>query len=422
MNDFLDFWNKLLWGNKGQQNLHDVAGRFSEYGGERQRPTGNNSAPANNPAPVLQQGYGPRESTDPIPLPSLPSPKSAPNPYDLARSERIRNLQGILRSDYGGLDQQNPLYTGIQNSFNGMQDAVDRARQSTNDNFSNSNNAIAGMYDTAVRQIKGGDANQIRQNGADFNAAIGKNYGDVISQVTADKNAEAQKQAEIMQRYGLTDSQMSPQSERNELLDSLVGRKASALNQAETYNAADLARNMSMAQAVGAEGLERRGDLRQQLDQILGSLGDKSAEIEMNRQNALRGYATDDYKQFLDTRSQAGNQLQNLLDSQEKMDFEREQAALKQQNGSMSADDVILRNIGYEKPNELKLLLAKAQTDTNDPYDSLGGQNYEDFLKRYAVQHAAEVGIDPRDNNFLVALNAYVNGRKSYGTDKQTAR
>jgi len=343
------------------------------------------------------------------------------SPYESARNEEIKKLQGILRSDYGGVDPSSPLYTGLQNSFNGMNDAVARARQSANDNFTTSNNNIVGMYNNAVGQIKGDDAANIQKNNASYGQAIGKNFDGVLQSINADKTKDMQRQAEIMQRYGLTDAQMAQPQERNQLIDNLTAQKAAATQQADTYGQADLARNVSMAQAVGAEGLQRRGDLRQQLNSILGTLADKEAEIEMNRQNALRGYAQDDYGQFLKTRDQASGDLRGLISDQESADLERQKLAQTQQQGSNSMFDVALRgisNVAGVNPVDIANAYAQARSEAATDYNNVTGTNYEDFLLR---RMQGIFGNNWNQNTQQAALH-YIQGLKSYGTDKQTAR
>lgn len=202
-----------------------------------------------------------------------------------------------------GANQENALRI-LQEAFDSNLGALNGVRTSARNNFNESDRNLEAMHrvfqqDTATK-------------GADAFRGITKEHINSVENTTNQgtnrlaamaKQQQAERQA-MLRNLGIEAAGAVESTEDDPLMSSIGAiekRGASQKNMAQGIGSANLARNQGMATAIGREGLERRSDLRQQLDSIMNGLTREEAgarnqfssqkaqmQLEFSKQNQER--------------------------------------------------------------------------------------------------------------------------------------
>lgn len=257
---------------------------------------------------------------------------------DLQMSE----LKSALDRQFQPTGEYNSM---IEQAYAGALSNIGKAKGDANANFEKSDAAINDMTQGHVHEIKTNDRAAIGQNANQLTDEYSQIYGDGRKQLQADQANEMKIKAEAVSRLGLQESGMGEAGQtQQDAITRMTQDETGAKAQASSYKAADLTRNTELAASQAGQGVERRSALHNQLQKILGSIGDSEASVNQSIGLAkLQGAQAEksDFRQEqqfnLDSLNQLQDQNQKKSDSDRNYALELQKLQAKQ-DGSASGD------------------------------------------------------------------------------------
>lgn len=358
--------------------------------------------------------------------PTSPSSILGPDPsvgggYDPI-NDIIGDIQNSMKAEYQGIDPA--VKAMIEGAYGSRFGSIDKAEGTANANFGKSKADLEGLYAGHVSDIQNVDSARYQDISNNWQQGISQTFDKSIQAAQGDRNAERQRGEEMLQRLGIQTAAPMVQDNANVLSEGIQGMeadKASYVNQAQGYGSADLARNVARGQAVASEGVARQGDLAQQLQSILGNLGNARVETEQEKAMALleadqqsrsawqdgRAMNVESLATLLDQRSRETQQrYENTMRDEDRMFersmFDREMAAKQAETAQKSVGaGGIFAQIGQELaiPDIAQWRDAYSDFAVEGNYNSTTGIPLEVALSRYFDKRGL-----PRDHNGEVAL------------------
>lgn len=193
---------------------------------------------------------------------------------------------------------------------------IDQAKGNANSNFSQSDANIKAMHDAFVNDTRAQStaiSDQYVKSGNDLKAI----FGDTIQDNNAAAAESKRTQEEMLSRLGI-----APAANQPDLVGEQYAKANTAAQQSQDARLTQNAemgmiaqdRNENFAKAIGSEGLGRRTQLNQQLQDILGTLDMRGADYQdeaMSRKMDYQDNRTNQsYERFLQDRNFDFNQLQ----------------------------------------------------------------------------------------------------------------
>lgn len=307
----------------------------------------------------------------------------------------------------------------VDEAFAGSLAAIEKARGSAQNNFKESDSAIQGLTQGHVNEIKTVDRRAVEDNAKQFSGELTNTYDGAKNTIAADQKAELSARAEMLSRLGIQEAGLGNAGQaQSQAMTRLTEDKGAQLGRASTYKAADLTRNTEMAAAQATEGVERRSDLRRQLDGINADLDRDTASVENSKAQARLAGTNADKEAYLKQLEFYSNELKNLEESKTAREdkaydralTEREfalKSAPKNVGGALDIADQQVRALG-EDPTQYSD--AYAQTAQENAYDSRSGK--DKIYETVATMTKKNPRLNPK-----VALR-YVMSIENFGTDK----
>jgi hypothetical protein len=227
---------------------------------------------------------------------------------------------------------------------------IGKVRANTNQNFTTSDRNLYAMHDAAKQEALTKGKAAFQDIGADQVAALRDTRQDAVGDLQAIKNEQNAKRVAMLKSLGIEQAGAVPtdSSELDQAIGSITSRGAAEEANASEDQGSNLAYNQTFANSVGQQGAQRRAELAQQLQGILGQLG--QAEVEANQQYGLtKAQLTEqakerDYNMWQQQRQFDAQQYNNLFNQKMQLDdqnFRREQTEydrmLEQQKMQMQA-------------------------------------------------------------------------------------
>jgi hypothetical protein len=347
------------------------------------------------------------------------SGNAALSPEDQMIADTIAAIQARLQQKYsydGKFDKM------VDQAFNPALGAIDKAEGRANSNYKQSDEFVDGLTDAHVAEINGHDRQQVRNVGAEAVNGVTQNYGEAIKATQDDRSLNEKEQLEAVSRYGLDPAVLKGMSnERTQAVDKLIGEKATNIDQAQSNTTADLQLNTARASAQESDGIERRGDLRRDLDQILGNLDNSRAGVQNSiAQAKLQGQQADmaafDRSQQVDSETLASymqNQRENRKLADERAFKEKELALKQKQAGTGSAGDVAASRLREMNIDPAPIEQAYYSAVSSNEYTSLSGKDKKAWIMNEMLKR-----INKADPETQMAVGRYVDIKEGYGTDK----
>lgn len=359
--------------------------------------TGRMDLGANNPISNIVR----RNSTNPTPMRNTTPPM-----LQRANSEDslFDDLLGKVTSDWGGIDKSKIDYSPLDTALNARMEALNGLRSKSQENFNTSDANLESMhrgFQNHVQTEGAGNYNKIADTQKTNLQASNQQSQDYIANIKAQDMA---KRTAMLQNLGLTDASAASHDVSadplNEAVASIASRNDANLANAEQDRASNLGYNQSVATSIGQQGVERRGDLAQQLQAIFGKIdmagADAQAENAQQRFQLEQGEGDRQYSQWQNKQGF----LQDTLGMLQQDAIEREKLAQQGSDpasiGGFAGIPQDLRNSGYQDPEIQQAMGALAEVNASDDFNrdanSMAGNDkvhvYMKYLKQRGIPDA----------------------------------
>lgn len=256
-------------------------------------------------------------------------------------SALLDELLGQLQDHFGGLDKSRVDYGPLDQALKARMDNLNSIRGQTNQNYDKSDLALEQMHRAVQNEI----ATKGRATYQDIGNTEVKNLDaagdDAISRLQAIKNEDMTRRNALLGNTG--QSRLIGTADPNaQNLNEGISR-ATRINDADIVEArqdqsANEAYNQTVATSVGQQGVERRADLTQQLQQIMGRLGTVEAGYQndySNQKLGLNQRAEDQqYQQWRDRQGIISNTVGQMEQDARERDKMAQDMAIAQQKAS----------------------------------------------------------------------------------------
>lgn len=303
-------------------------------------------------------------------------------------------LLGKVTSDWSGIDKSKIDYSPLDQALNARLGALNGIRDKSNQNFEKSDVALEGMHRAQQNRMNtegvsryNNIADTQKQNLTASNDIAQNN----LAQVKADDMAKRQA---MLQNLGIQAAGAQEDSSAgvlNQTIGSIESREQADLVNADQDRASNLAYNQGMVNSVGQQGVERRSDLAQQLQTILGRVD--MAQADAQSENAQARYQLEQqegarqYDQFQNQRGFLSDTMGMMQDDA----LKREEMAMKQSQmkppevGGFAGLGQDLLNTGYdprEVQNAMNILATVTAGDYRKGIDPNAGYDQASVLNK----------------------------------------
>jgi hypothetical protein len=329
---------------------------------------------------------------------------SGPSPQEVSQKSLFDELLGKITSDWSGPDKKKIDYSPLDNALNSRMDALKGLRDKSQQNFEKSDVALEGMH-RAQQERMGTEGvnryNSIADTQKSNLQADNQGAQDYLAKIKSDDMA---KRTAMLQNLGLTDASAASHDVSadpiNEAIGSIASRNEANQTTAEQNRGSNLAFNQGVINSVGQQGVERRGDLAQQLQAIFGKIDMASADAQNeNAQQRFQLEQNAGNQQYQQWRDQKGF-MQDTLGMMQEDARARDEMAMKAQTqkpASIPGFEGVgqsLLNSGYEVPevqNALGILSNITAGDYRKGIDPNAGYSDVSILNK----RLQEQGISP---------------------------
>ena len=178
--------------------------------------------------------------------------------------------------------------SALDSILNSNKTVLDDLRNRTRENYNTSDSNIASMHD-AFRNDQLAQAPRIQQEGDTARSTVEGIFNKTIADNDARAARNKEVDAEMLQRLGIAPAANQPdivgqeiQNGTNIAQSSRDARTSEIASNTQT----NLARNSGWASAIGNEGVARRSELTNRLNEILGNIDEKEADFTNDYQRS----------------------------------------------------------------------------------------------------------------------------------------
>ena len=301
---------------------------------------------------------------------------SGPSPEQVKSKSLFDDLLGDVTSDWGGPDKSKVDYGPLDEALNARLGALNKLRETSQGNFNTSDANLESMHRGFQNHIQtegAGNFNKIADTQKQNLQASNQQSQDYLANI---KSQDMAKRNAMLANLGLTEESATSKDVSadplNEAVASIASRNNADVVNADQDRASNLAYNQGIATSVGQQGVERRSDLAQQLQSILGRIDMGTADAQAENAKArfqLEQNAEDrQYDQWRDNKGFKRDTLGMLQEDAR----ERDKMAMEQQDPreipGVAGIAVNLRNSGYQDPEIQNAMRILAETTASDEY------------------------------------------------------
>ena len=292
-----------------------------------------------------------------------------------------------LDDPYGGF-KGNVDTSALDAALRAQLGQIGQVRGRTNENFRTSDANILGMHEAARNEALTKGKASYQDIGNDQLAALRGTRTDAVGDLQRMKAEDNAKRMAMLKNLGIEAAAAEPTdtSALDSAIASITNRGAAEETNASEDVATNLAYNSQFADSLGQAGVQRRSELNQQLQSILGQLG--QAEVEANQRYGLtkaemiEQAKQQDYQNWQQNRQFDQSMYNNLFGQKMQLDeqqWRREQADLdrqwEMQKAGMQAPEVPgygglaedLLNMGFPEEESTRAMQVLSQVLTS-PY------------------------------------------------------
>lgn len=316
----------------------------------------------------------------------------------------ISELQNQTKEGFTWEDQAREQQM-IDQIFGSQLSQIANARNSTNSRFAESTAKTRDLYQGHENEVRGADRAIYEGIANQAKTATNETFDQGINTMQDAQSKNRAESEEMMSRLGLQASAplaVETANEQQKAIDDLAAAKVSSQKQNDSYAASDLRRNDARAQYIADESVTKQADLSRQLEDILGELGNKEADVNSAKAEALYGAYGNAKSEWRSDREYATSSLAQLMEAQAK--------SSQDSAGGMNAPAMsnVLASLGLSDP-ALQQKYQNAYTDAVLNAKYYPGQ--QDQTSVY-LNHMRKENPD-LDPNVLLGLTQ---GNLSYGT------
>lgn len=352
-------------------------------------------------------------------------PNSAPpmGGASSSQSDLFDELLGKITSDWSGPDKSKIDYSPLDAALNARMEALNGLRDKSQQNFNTSDANLESMHRGFQNHIQT-DGSQRFNNIADTQKQNLTASNDMaqnnLQKIKADDMAKRQA---MLQNLGIQAAGAQEDSSAqglNQAIGSIESREQADVANADQDRASNLAYNQGIATSVGQAGVERRGDLAQQLQAILGRVDMAGADAQAeNAQARYQLEQNEGDKQYQHWRDNKGF-MQDTLGMLQQDAMEREKLAMQAPKPNevpgLAGLGQDLLNSGYEVPQVqqgMGVLADIVADDYRKGIDPNAGYTQTDVLMRRLIEN----GVDR-----MLAFQLATNYSNMGNTSKYEAR
>jgi hypothetical protein len=325
------------------------------------------------------------------------------NPPSAAPAQGPSLLEQLLNKiddPYGGFHGKVDT-SALDNAFRSALGQINTVRGNANQNFQTSDKNLLGMHEAARNDVLTNGKARFEDISNDQIQGLKQTRDEsvgILNQQKAQDNARRMAMLKNLGQEGLaTNQDVMSNDPYNKGIESIVSRDAAQLANAQGDKATNLAYNTTVANSIGQQGDQRRSELAQQLQGILGSLG--RAEVDTNNQYAQQKAAMQaqaaqqDYAQWGDQRNFDRQRYNDLFGQKQQMEdrayqMARDQAMMQQKAASQPvlgfgglAEDLL--NTGYDPQQSQQAMGALSQVIASPEMTALPqGSDRTNFIAR----------------------------------------
>lgn len=330
-------------------------------------------------------------------------------------------LLGKITSEWSGPDKSKIDYSPLDAALNARLGALNGLRDKSQQNFDTSDANLESMhrgFQDHINTVGAGNYNKIADTQKQNLTASNDIAQNNLQKYKADDMA---KREAMLKNLGIQSAGAAPDTSAdvlNQNIASIESREQADLANADQDRATNLAYNQGIATSVGQAGVERRGDLAQQLQSIFGKIdmasADAQAENAQQRYQLEQSAGDKQYDQWRDQKGFLGDTLGMLQNDA----LEREKLASQGQDpqeiGGFAGIGQDLLNSGYEVPDVQNAMSALSEITAGDymkGIDPNAGYNQVSVINRRLQQN----GIPP-----MLAIQLATNYANLGNTSKYT--
>lgn len=347
-----------------------------------------------------------------------------PSPDQVKQSSLFDDLLGKITSDWSGPDKSKIDYSPLDKALEARMGALNGLRDKSQQNFNTSDANLESMHRGFQNHIQT-DGSQRFNNIADTQKTNLTASNDIAqNNLQQVKQQDMIKRQEMLKNLGIEAAGAQEDSSAqglNQAIGSIESREQADIANADQDRASNLAYNQGIASSVGQAGVERRGDLAQQLQAIFGKIDMASADAQS--ENAQQRYQLEQQeggRQYDQWRTKQGF-LQDTLGMVQDDAFQRDKLAQEQASQKPATipgfagigQDLI--NSGYEVPQIQQAMGALSEITAGDyrkGIDPNAGYNDVSIINR----RLQERGIPP-----MLAIQIATNYANMGNTSKYDA-
>lgn len=335
-----------------------------------------------------------------------------PKPKD-SQSALFDELLGKMTSGWSGLDKSKIDYSPLDKALEGRMTALQGARDKSQANFDTSDVNLESMYRGHQNNISTEGANRYNQIADTQKANLNASNAAAQANLQGIKAEDSAKRVAMLKNLGLEESAGATDVSAdplNQAIGSIAARNDANVTNAEADRGTNLAFNQGVATSVGQQGVERRGDLSQQLQQVFSKLDMAGADAQS--ENAQARYQLEQNagnQQYDEWQNQQGfynetlGMLQKDAQEMEKIRMGQNKPA---EVGGFAGIPQDLRNSGYDDAEIQNVMSRLSEAVSSNDYKNAsmsGGDKVS-----IAMKELADLGITDKALAFQAATN-YVN-------------
>jgi hypothetical protein len=305
-------------------------------------------------------------------------------------------IAALLKQMLGGGMYQagpdNPYMSGLESARSASLKALADAKGRANENFTQSNSAIGGIYEKGRRDTMD-DNNVLQASNDNLVGGLDAMYDGSVKDMQDERSQVQNQRMEMAQRMGLTlgvdDGATAVQ---DDAIQDTMKLGTAAKDKALQYGGADIASNTARASGLIAEGSGRQAELRSQLSGILGELSNKELDINNQFANASMQATNQTYQDNL-------SRMQALYGM-----YDKEQSRASSQQNMLLKSPVIAKLLGGGGGSSANNM---ANINNGASYISQQGQDpaaYENAYTDAIMGVQAMPGQSPTDQQIMMEM------------------
>lgn len=340
--------------------------------------------------------------------------------------EILKQFEDLLSQQF---ERQQIDTSYLDNALQSKLGAINSAKDEANQFATTSGANLKNMYDAFQGNVRGRQAD-IQAGGDAAQSEVSSVFDQTIADSNARRDSGNAQREEMLQRLGIASAANAPDLANQAIEEGITNTQGSRDNRVSEIvggTQRGIQNNEMFATALGAEGLQRQGDLSQQLQGILGGLRDSEVGARSDYANQMMGVQGDqqdrDYQQWLNKMAMGNDNLDrfiNMNDQSESRAFDANQQA-QQQQADIYMEQIKAASKGASDPQGYDGLSQASNPQTQRIFadiisqDGADPKNISDLLQRFDKNPAYWNAVTKDD--FLKYITQYnqLGTQKTFG-------